>query len=73
MSDNLDTFIWFIVGEDDVSINVDQIQRQMRKYQDLGFSEVVISMISNVAHEVLFDVERQALWDQIAYMFNDMK
>ncbi len=73
MSDNLDTFIWFIVGEDDVSINVDQIQNQMRKYQDLGFSEVVISMISNAAHEVLFDVERQALWDQIAYMFNDMK
>ena len=73
MPDHLDTFVWFVVGEDDVSINVDQIQHQMRKYQELGFSEVVISMISNAAHEVLFDVEKIALWKQIVRVFSELK
>lgn len=67
----LDTFIWFVVGEEDVTINVDQLQEQMRKYQELGFSQVVISMLSNAAHEVLFDVEKDELWKQIVEVLNN--
>lgn len=67
----LDTSIWFLVGEDDVTINVDQIQKRMEHYQSIGYHEVALTMIVQTGHEVLFDDCKEEIYPQILHFLKN--
>ncbi len=67
----LDTSIWFVVGEDDVTINVDQLQKRMEHYQEIGYQEVALTMIVKTGHEVLFDDCKEEVQTQVLHYLKD--
>ena len=62
---NPKTSIWFIIGEEDVTVNINQVQKRMQFYQELGYEHVTTTLIANAAHEVLFEKDMEYLYKQI--------
>lgn len=62
---NPKTSIWFIIGEEDVTVNMNQVQKRMQFYQELGYEHVTTTLIAHAAHEVLFEKNMEYLYKQI--------
>jgi alpha-beta hydrolase superfamily lysophospholipase len=58
--------LWFIVGSLDVTCDVNQIQKLVSDFNDMGYHNIQNSVIEGVAHEVLFDENKHTLWRQVA-------
>lgn len=58
----MNTKIWFIIGEDDVTVDMNQIQAMIEGLQHKGYKNPFVSVISGAAHEVLFEEGRLQLW-----------
>lgn len=59
------TKIWLIVGEDDVTVDMDQIQDILSKLQAKGYASPHVSVIPHAAHEVLFEEGKEHIYKQI--------
>lgn len=63
--DKINTSIWLIVGENDVTVDMDQIQSMLSILQSKGYQNPSVSVIPGAAHEVLFEDGKEHLWQQI--------
>jgi len=63
--DKINTAICLIIGEDDVTVDMDQIQSMLSILQSKGYPNPSVRLIPNAAHEVLFEDGKENLWKQI--------
>lgn len=64
-SNRNNTSIRLIVGEDDVTVDMDQLQSMIITLQSKGYENPSVRLIPNAAHEVLFEDGKEHLWQQI--------
>jgi alpha-beta hydrolase superfamily lysophospholipase len=64
-SDVINTKIWMIVGEDDVTVDMDQIQSMISILQSKGYQTPSVSVIPGAAHEVLFEEGKEHIYKEI--------